>query len=246
MLEEHSLSDLGCVVLDELHMIGDGSRGYLLELLLTKIRFAQKRSQRNVEDDSKMSDVDQTRDPPVEIQVVSSVICFVFLWFVHFKLVFRLGSQRSQILQHELFTFVTRNYPSLHEKLRKTRDKSLGGHPLENVRVATHPLKFQLGGWGGKSQNFSKFFRKNLENIRIFSKIFEDFGRFSKILEDFRKFSILVSRFSMISKFRWGQIFLGGGKKMPTPPPLTRFFIFFAVKSPTLSNRRKSQKCEVK
>ena len=39
LVEEKELSQLGVVVVDELHMAGDPSRGYLLELLLTKIRF---------------------------------------------------------------------------------------------------------------------------------------------------------------------------------------------------------------
>nr|XP_054753461.1 DNA polymerase theta-like [Lytechinus pictus] len=39
LLEEKSIDQLGIVVVDELHMIGDSHRGYLLELLLTKIRF---------------------------------------------------------------------------------------------------------------------------------------------------------------------------------------------------------------
>ena len=38
MLEEESLHQLCCVVVDELHMVGDDDRGYLLELMLTKLR----------------------------------------------------------------------------------------------------------------------------------------------------------------------------------------------------------------
>jgi len=39
MLEDGILSQLGTIVVDELHFIGDPSRGYLLEILLTKIRY---------------------------------------------------------------------------------------------------------------------------------------------------------------------------------------------------------------
>ncbi|KAM7008657.1 DNA polymerase theta [Tautogolabrus adspersus] len=45
LIEEDRLGLLGMVVVDELHMVGDSGRGYLLELLLTKIRFiAQKQN----------------------------------------------------------------------------------------------------------------------------------------------------------------------------------------------------------
>ncbi|KAK9835520.1 hypothetical protein WJX74_002208 [Apatococcus lobatus] len=40
MIEEGKLNLLGSIVVDELHMIGDEDRGYQIELLLTKLRFA--------------------------------------------------------------------------------------------------------------------------------------------------------------------------------------------------------------
>ncbi|TVU51610.1 hypothetical protein EJB05_03050 [Eragrostis curvula] len=40
LLEDGRLSELGVIVIDELHMVGDQHRGYLLELMLTKLRYA--------------------------------------------------------------------------------------------------------------------------------------------------------------------------------------------------------------
>ncbi|XP_019052387.1 PREDICTED: helicase and polymerase-containing protein TEBICHI isoform X2 [Nelumbo nucifera] len=40
LLEEGRLSEVGIIVIDELHMVGDPHRGYLLELMLTKLRYA--------------------------------------------------------------------------------------------------------------------------------------------------------------------------------------------------------------
>ncbi|KAK4757829.1 hypothetical protein SAY87_019130 [Trapa incisa] len=40
LLEEGRLSEIGIIVIDELHMVGDQHRGYLLELMLTKLRYA--------------------------------------------------------------------------------------------------------------------------------------------------------------------------------------------------------------
>ena len=37
LMVEGDLSSICCVVVDELHLLGDQSRGYLLELLLTKV-----------------------------------------------------------------------------------------------------------------------------------------------------------------------------------------------------------------
>ncbi|XP_058462812.1 DNA polymerase theta isoform X2 [Malaya genurostris] len=39
LLEQQTLSSLGLIVVDEVHLIADPSRGYILELLLTKIRY---------------------------------------------------------------------------------------------------------------------------------------------------------------------------------------------------------------
>lgn len=41
MLEENTVDQLGTLVLDEMHMIGDPQRGYIMELLLTKILAVQ-------------------------------------------------------------------------------------------------------------------------------------------------------------------------------------------------------------
>ncbi|KAL4233021.1 hypothetical protein ACF0H5_007707 [Mactra antiquata] len=43
MLEDNKLDQLGIIVVDEMHLIGDSHRGYLLELLLTKIVYMSKK-----------------------------------------------------------------------------------------------------------------------------------------------------------------------------------------------------------
>ena len=37
MLDEKTIDQLGMLVLDEMHMIGDAHRGYIMELLVTKV-----------------------------------------------------------------------------------------------------------------------------------------------------------------------------------------------------------------
>ncbi|CAK1545914.1 unnamed protein product [Leptosia nina] len=39
MLDDNSIFDLGAVIVDELHLLGDPHRGYILELLLTKVKY---------------------------------------------------------------------------------------------------------------------------------------------------------------------------------------------------------------
>ena len=39
LLEKNQFNRVTCVLIDELHLIGDDQRGYLLELLLTKLKF---------------------------------------------------------------------------------------------------------------------------------------------------------------------------------------------------------------
>ena len=44
LIEEGTLNQLGIIVVDELHLIGDSHRGYLLELLLTKVLYASSKA----------------------------------------------------------------------------------------------------------------------------------------------------------------------------------------------------------
>lgn len=43
LLEDGNISDLGAVIVDELHLLGDPHRGYILELLLTKIKYVSSK-----------------------------------------------------------------------------------------------------------------------------------------------------------------------------------------------------------
>ncbi|XP_058272098.1 DNA polymerase theta isoform X2 [Hemibagrus wyckioides] len=52
LIEEDRMDLLGIVVVDELHMLGDSGRGYLLELLLTKIQYIAKKAAEKCSDKS--------------------------------------------------------------------------------------------------------------------------------------------------------------------------------------------------
>ncbi|CAG9823805.1 unnamed protein product [Phaedon cochleariae] len=43
LLEEEHLGDIGAILVDEMHLLGDPHRGYLLELLLTKLKYISKK-----------------------------------------------------------------------------------------------------------------------------------------------------------------------------------------------------------
>ncbi|KAK3098715.1 hypothetical protein FSP39_022356 [Pinctada imbricata] len=66
LLEENRLAELGIIVVDELHLVGDSHRGYLLELLLTKIRYVMKKEEKNI----KGKDREQLDVPDHNVQVV--------------------------------------------------------------------------------------------------------------------------------------------------------------------------------
>ncbi|KAH9634519.1 hypothetical protein HF086_016607 [Spodoptera exigua] len=44
LLDDGSIAELGAIIVDELHLLGDPSRGYILELLLTKIKYVSLNS----------------------------------------------------------------------------------------------------------------------------------------------------------------------------------------------------------
>ncbi|XP_078265179.1 DNA polymerase theta-like [Rhinoraja longicauda] len=59
VIEEDEVDQLGIIVVDELHMLGDSHRGYLLELLLTKILYVtrkREKSRKISSDEQRLSD----------------------------------------------------------------------------------------------------------------------------------------------------------------------------------------------
>ena len=74
LLEENSTHQLGVVIVDELHMIGDHHRGYLLELLLTKLMFVhckyQKVSTHNLMASGPNNDTEQCFSQSTSVQLI--------------------------------------------------------------------------------------------------------------------------------------------------------------------------------
>ncbi|TKY58268.1 Helicase and polymerase-containing protein TEBICHI [Spatholobus suberectus] len=70
LLEEGRLSEMGIIVIDELHMVGDPSRGYLLELMLTKLRYAAGEGISKSSDGESSGGSSDKADPAQGLQIV--------------------------------------------------------------------------------------------------------------------------------------------------------------------------------
>lgn len=92
LLEENALGDLGTLVVDELHLIGDSNRGYLLELLLTKIIYMASVKNNMTENSLNVSEGPSWRAKRSHIQVpclmpyleFNVVDIFVFVPIFHY------------------------------------------------------------------------------------------------------------------------------------------------------------------
>lgn len=70
LLEEGRLSEMGIIVIDELHMVGDPRRGYLLELMLTKLRYAAGEGISKSSDGESSGGSSDKADPAQGLQIV--------------------------------------------------------------------------------------------------------------------------------------------------------------------------------
>lgn len=70
LLEEGRLSEMGIIVIDELHMVGDPKRGYLLELMLTKLRYAAGEGISKSSDGESSGGSSDKNDPAQGLQIV--------------------------------------------------------------------------------------------------------------------------------------------------------------------------------
>ncbi|KAJ0962916.1 hypothetical protein J5N97_028038 [Dioscorea zingiberensis] len=69
LLEEGRLSEVGIIVIDELHMVGDQHRGYLLEIMLTKLRYATGEGNSG-SSSGESSDSSSKTDPARGLQII--------------------------------------------------------------------------------------------------------------------------------------------------------------------------------
>lgn len=70
LLEENATHQLGAVIVDELHMIGDPHRGYLLELLLTKVMYVCRKRNLCQQKDMMRSHPEKTKTMSTSIQLI--------------------------------------------------------------------------------------------------------------------------------------------------------------------------------
>ncbi|KAL9649738.1 hypothetical protein ABK040_009553 [Willaertia magna] len=73
LVEENRLDELGCIVVDELHMLGEGDRGQLLEQLLSKILFIQRERKEIVKDNVNLdSSFNSDNNPEGEVKTTTN------------------------------------------------------------------------------------------------------------------------------------------------------------------------------
>lgn len=73
-MEEDGLADLGTLVVDELHLIGDPHRGYILELLLTKILYMTSVKNQNSDNSLNMSEGGRSRRYNIQVIGMSATL----------------------------------------------------------------------------------------------------------------------------------------------------------------------------
>ncbi|CAF4907602.1 unnamed protein product [Rotaria sp. Silwood1] len=109
LIENHRMADLGIVVVDELHMIGEGQRGAILESLLTKVRSVTPQLQiigmsatlANIDDLLKFLDAQfyEERFRPVELEEYVKVNDIVY------KIDRNNSNDNNQLIEHRRLDF---------------------------------------------------------------------------------------------------------------------------------------------
>ena len=72
LIEENRIHELGCIVVDELHMLGEGDRGQLLEQMLSKILFIQRERKTAIvpNTDPSFSQQEEQKIENISIQII--------------------------------------------------------------------------------------------------------------------------------------------------------------------------------
>ena len=150
-VEDGSISDLGVLVLDELHMINDDHRGYLMELIASKILSLEHHVQligmsatlTNTEVLAKWVDAKYYNTKYVPVPIQEFLVCDSSIYITSTSRAFYRSASQLQSTEPSLGVFPTRQIQkSNHHELRNSTTNAVVALAIETAKAGFGALVF--------------------------------------------------------------------------------------------------------